>query len=152
MRAACAGRFAVLTGALVLMPMAAGAQPAAASAPAGPSRFDGAWLARIDCPSNTEDSSARGYKFDFPITVVDGRLSGGRGEDGPGSLHVSGEIPPDGDAVLRARGRTGEPEFAVRQPTSGTAYTYRIKAHFDEKSGTGSRLEARVCNFRFTRR
>ena len=154
-----AGTLAALVGVLVCTPMAAGAQgsaasaspPGSASAPPAPSRFDGTWLGRIDCPSNTEDSAAKGYKYDFPVSIVNGRLTGGRGDDGPGSLHIVGEIPPDGDAVRRARGRTGDPEYAAKQPAVGTIYTYRIKAHFDEKSGTGSRLEARVCNFRFTK-
>lgn len=127
----------------------AGAQSAAA---ADPSRFDGAWNVRIDCPSNTEESAAKGYKYDFPATVVNGRLSGRHGEEGtPGSLRVEGPIQPDGTAELLARGRTGNPDYAVNRPSSGTAYSYRIKARFEGAKGTGSRLEARVCNFVFTK-
>lgn len=133
---------------IVLVALAAHAQPGPPAAP----RFDGAWTVRIQCPSNTEDSGAKGYAYSFPATVRDGFLSGSHGEEGTaGSLKVEGQIQPNGDAILRARGRTGNPDYAVRKPASGSPYTYTIKAHFEENAGTGSRLEARVCEFAFAR-
>jgi hypothetical protein len=39
----------------------------------------------------------------------------------------------------------------VNKPSPGTPYAYRIKAHLERSSGTGARLDARACNFTFTR-
>jgi hypothetical protein len=116
-------------------------------------RFDGNWDVRIYCPSNSEESGAKGYTFEFPARVVNGELSGSHGEEGSaGSLHIEGPINSDGTAELHARGRTNNPDYAVNKPSRGSAYTYRIKAQFDEKGGKGSRMEARVCNFTFKKR
>jgi hypothetical protein len=134
--------------ALAFASLGANAQTAAAN----PSRFDGAWTVRIQCPSNSEDSGAKGYAYSFAATVRDGFITGSHGEEGSaGSLRIDGRIAPDGEATLRARGRTGNPDYAVNKPTSGSPYSYTIKANFEESSGTGTRLEARVCNFTFTR-
>jgi hypothetical protein len=133
--------------AAAIAPGLACAQPAG---PADPGRFDGAWIVRIDCPSNTEESGAKGYRYDFPATVTRGRLSGSHGDDdAPGSLRIEGPIEADGSAELLARGRTGNPNYAVNRPSSGTAYSYRIKARFEGARGTGARVEPRVCNFVF---
>ena len=94
------------------------AQPAAAS------RFDGDWMGDIDCPSNTEESGARGYRYRFPAMVKDGVFAAHVGsENSPGSLQIEGPIQPDGSAELRARGRTGNPEYAAKHPSSGTPYS-----------------------------
>ena len=117
------------------------------------SRFDGNWTEIIDCPSNTEESGARGYHFQFPATIKDGVLAASVGvEDTPGALRIDGPIRSDGSAELRARGRTGNPEYAVKQPSSGTPYSYRIKAQFEGDKGSGTRIEARVCNFVFAKK
>jgi len=114
--------------------------------------FDGAWTVRIHCPSNTEESGAKGYKYDFPATVKSGFLTGRHGEEGTaGSLRIEGQILPDGEATLLAHGRTGNPDYAAKKPASGSAYSYTIKAHFEPTKGTGTRVEARVCNFTFSR-
>ena len=124
----------------------------AASAQAAQSQFDGHWNVRIFCPSNTEESGARGYSYNFPAKVESGIISGSDGEEGTaGSLKIEGQISADGNAELQARGRTGNPDYAVKKPSTGTPYTYKIKAHFEPKSGTGDRVEARVCNFTFTK-
>ena len=68
-----------------------------------------------------------------------------------GKAYNGWQIQPNGDAILRARGRTGNPDYAVRKPASGSPYAYTIKAHFEENAGTGSRLETRVCEFAFAR-
>ncbi len=115
-------------------------------------RFDGAWTVQIHCPSNTEESGAKGYKYAFPATVKDGFLSGSHGEEGTaGSLRIEGQIEPDGEATIRAHGRTGIPDYAAKKPPSGSAYSYTIKSHFEPTKGTGTRVEARVCNFTFSR-
>lgn len=120
---------------------------------AASSRFDGAWEVAIDCPSNTEESGAKGYRYRFPGIVANGVLTASAGtDDSPGSLRIDGPIAADGSAEFQARGRTGNPDFAVKHPSSGTRYTYRIKAQFDGEKGTGARIEARVCNFAFAKR
>lgn len=124
-----------------------------AGASTSPSRFDGNWIGTIDCPSNSEESGAKGYHFQFPVTIKDGVLAAsGAVADSPASLRIDGPIRSDGSAELRARGRTGKPEYAVKQPSSGTPYAYRIKAQFEGDKGTGSRIEARVCNFVFAKK
>jgi hypothetical protein len=132
-----------------LLPLAA----AHAQSPAdGGARFDGAWLVTINCPNNTESSAARGYKRQFPAQVSIGRLFGEHGnENGPGWLRIEGQIGADGKAMLDARGRTGDPEFAAGHPPPSSRYTYHIEAQFDREHGTGRRLEQRVCNFEFAR-
>ncbi len=115
-----------------------------------PTPFDGAWTVRIDCPATKEESGAKGYTYDFPATVTNGFISGSHGlPTSAGSLRIEGPIAPNGDALLQARGRTGNPDYAVKNPSSGTPYSFRIKAHFEPASGTGSRMESRVCNFTF---
>lgn len=109
-------------------------------------------IVQIHCPSNTEESGAKGYKYEFPATVTNGLLTGSHGEEGSaGSLRIEGAIQPDGEATIRARGRTGNPDYAVKRLSSGTAYSYTIKAHFEPGKGTGTRMESRVCNFTFNR-
>jgi len=125
----------------------------AQSAPEGGTRFDGDWLVTLACPSNTESSAARGYKLQFPARVSGGRLLGERGaESGPGWLRIEGQIGADGKALLDAHGRTGDPEFAVKQPPPSSPYSYHIDARFEGERGSGRRLEQRVCNFEFVRR
>ena len=121
--------------------------------PATPDRFDGAWIVGIDCPSDTEDSAAKGYRYEFPATVRHGVLAGAQGQEGAaGSLRIEGEIAADGSAELRARGRTANPDYAAKHPTPGTAYAYRIAARFEGDRGTGTRLDTRVCSFAFRKR
>jgi hypothetical protein len=142
-------KVSVLVLATSLATIAAHSQPSVAP-PSSP--FDGAWTVRIACPSNTEDSGAKGYAYEFPATVANGFLSGSHGVEGTaGSLHIEGSIPFDGNALLHARGRTGNPEYAAQKPAPGTAYSYSIKAHFESTNGTGTRTEARICNFIFKR-
>jgi hypothetical protein len=125
----------------------------AQSVVASDARFDGDWLVTITCPNNTERSAARGYKRQFPARVSEGRLLGEVGVEGsPGWLRIEGRIGADGNAMLDARGRTGDPEFAVNQPPPSSPYSYHVEARFEGGRGTGRRLEQRVCNFEFVRR
>jgi hypothetical protein len=133
--------------------MLSSAAARAQSPPERSARFDGDWLVTISCPNNTESSAARGYKRQLPARVVDGMLRGESGEEnGPGWLRIEGRIGADGRAMLDAHGRTGDPQFAVRQPPPSSPYAYHIEAQFESRHGTGRRLEQRVCNFEFARR
>jgi hypothetical protein len=125
----------------------------AQSAAESGARFDGDWLVTMSCPNNTERSAARGYKRQFPATVKDGVLHGETGApDGPGWLRIDGAIGADGSARLDARGRTGDPEYAVSQPPPSSPYAFHIEARFGGAHGTGRRLETRVCSFLFDKR
>lgn len=136
----------------VALALAISATTSIAQTAAAPARFDGNWSVRIDCPSNSEPSGTKGYVYDFPATIEKSFLSGTRGEpSAPGYLHIEGVIRPDGTAELRANGRTGNPDFAVKHPASGSTYTYQIAAQFASTKGTGQRLKARVCTFVFSK-
>jgi hypothetical protein len=114
--------------------------------------FDGAWRGVITCAPHAEDGGARGYSYGFPAQVKNGVFHAERkAEDAPGSLRIDGPIQPDGTAELIAKGLTGHPDNAVRHPTPATPYTYRIKARFEGAKGVGTRLDARKCDFTFTR-
>jgi hypothetical protein len=113
-------------------------------------RFDGNWLTTVSCP-NVRD--ALGYSFQFVSTIKDGVFHGLHGTDGePGSLQIDGTIPPDGNASLYAKGRTGSKEYVPGRDTPrGTEYGYNIEAHFDASTGTGTRVEGRPCSLKFTK-
>jgi hypothetical protein len=81
----------------------------------------------------------------------DGKWRGRKAEDAPGSLRIEGPIQPDGTAELIAKGLTGHPDNAVGHHAPATPYTYRIKARFEGSKGVGTRLDARKCDFTFTK-
>jgi hypothetical protein len=119
---------------------------------ADPSQFDGTWNVTLTCPSNTEASGARGYTYEFVAHVKDGMLVGQFGVDGrPSSVRITGQIQPNGNAMLHAVGRTGDSEYAVKHPPKSTLYEYDIKAQFSGTQGSGSRLQARKCDFVFVK-
>ena len=90
---------------LALLASSAALLPVAVLAQVEQSQFDGKWSVRISCPSNTEESGAKGYSYDFPASVVNGALTGSHGEAGTaGSLRIEGQISADGSFE-----RTGEP-------------------------------------------
>ena len=123
-----------------------------ASAAAG-DRFDGDWLVTMSCPTNTEKSAALGYKRQFTAQVKNGLLRGETGtEDAPGFLRVGGPIGSDASALLHARGRTGNPDFAAAHPPSSSPYGFSVEARFDGAHGSGRRLEQRECSFSFDRK
>ena len=113
-------------------------------------RFDGKWQTTVSCAAARD---ALGFSYQFVSTVKDGVLHGLHGtENEPGSLQIDGTIPPDGDAALYAKGRTGSKEYVPGRDTPrGTEYGYNIKAHFDGASWTGTRVEGRPCSFRFAK-
>ena len=126
------------------------AQP---SAGGSTTAFDGDWQVTMTCPDNTEKSAARGYKRQFPAQVKNGVLRGEIGvAESAGWLRIEGPIDADGSARLDARGRTGEPDFAVQHPPPSSPYSFHIDARFEGARGSGRRLEQRACNFAFARR
>lgn len=135
-------RLAVLLCPIVLLTGVAAAQES----------FDGKWRGVITCAPHAEDGGARGYSYGFPAQVKNGVLHAERkAEDAPGSLRIDGPIQPDGTAELIAKGLTGHPDNAVGHHAPATPYTYRIKARFEGSKGVGTRLDARKCDFTFTK-
>ena len=123
------------------------------SAAAEPSAFDGAWSVTLICPPHKdEDDDAKGYTQRFPATVEGGMLHGTHGSGGePGWHDLHGRIRADGDASLRLDGIVSNAKYAINGAQRGKPYSYRVKAHFDERSGTGQRLTGRACELKFTR-
>jgi hypothetical protein len=133
--------------------LAASSAALAQASGAASARFDGDWLVTMACPSNTEDSAARGYKRQFPAQVKGSVLQGEIGTSGaPGWLRIGGTIGSDGSARLDALGRTGNPDYAVDHPPPSSPYSFHIEARFNAAHGTGKRLEQRVCTFVFERK
>ena len=112
-------------------------------------RFDGTWDTILSCNNS---SGAQGFSFRFPSIVKDGKLHAEKGTKGQaGWLEISGDIPPDGKTRLYADGLVGASEFAVGGRPAGTEYGYHIDATFDDKHGTGKRVEGRPCDVTFDR-
>lgn len=135
--------YAILTLAVMqAAPMAAKAQTA--------NRFDGSWTTTVSCPDAYD---ALGYSFDVPTIIHDGLLHGERMRDGePGHLVLDGQVQPDGQAKLYAKGLLGGSQFAVGHAPKGTQYGYHVAATFQDASGTGKRVEGRPCELTFSRR
>jgi hypothetical protein len=113
-------------------------------------KFDGNWQTTVSCPSFRD---ALGFSYQFVSTVKDGVLHGVHGTEGqPSSLVIDGAIPPDGKASLYAKGRTGSKEYVPGRDTAkGTEYGYNINAHFEDTTGTGTRVEGRPCTLKFAK-
>ena len=115
--------------------------------PAAATQFDGAWTVTISC---SDYAQAKGYSYSFGIIVKNGLAQGGRLSAGtPGYLSVSGQIAPDGSAVLAATGSVGNPKSAVNGAGSGTPVNFPIAARFAGTNGTGTRTKDRPCTFTF---
>ena len=126
--------------------------PVTSSPPAAPGAgtFDGTWNATVECSRHMD--GALGYSLEFIVRVKNGFLSGEKGAEGePGSLRLEGEIQPDGNASLHAKGRTGDPRFNASRARSGTPYAYDVMARFDGSHGTGHRVQVRKCDLTFTK-
>jgi hypothetical protein len=113
-------------------------------------RFDGKWLTTVSCASARD---ALGYSYRFTSEVRDSKLRGLHGTEGqPSSLLIEGKIEADGTGKLYATGRTGSKEYVPGRDTPrGTEYGYAVDAHFNDKTGTGTRVEGRACSFQFER-
>jgi hypothetical protein len=118
-------------------------------------RFDGKWLTNLSCPAkgNTE-----GYTWQFAGVVQNGGFRADRGTPGePGYLLIEGKIEEDGDAKLSASGIVASRQYARGVLAhKGEEYSYEIKAHFTEATGTGKRntglgIVGRPCTFDFTK-
>lgn len=111
-------------------------------------RFDGKWLTTVSCAASRD---ALGYSFRFLGEMKDGRFRGLHGTVGkPSSLLIEGKVSDDGTGTLYATGRTGSSEYVPGRDTPrGTEYSYSIDAHFEETSGTGTRVEGRPCTLKF---
>jgi hypothetical protein len=121
-----------------------------ALAPAGVSRFDGRWRVLVECTRH--DGGALGYRVDLFADVKDGWLRGEFGTPGnPGWLLMEGAIRADGNALLIAKGLTGDPRYNVRSEATGTPYGYQVRARFDAQSGSGVRMQVRPCGVTFAR-
>lgn len=116
------------------------------------SKFDGAWNVTLSCPATNEGGGAKGYTHMFRAEVKDGNLLGLYGKEGElGSQRLSGHIANDGVADLRLDGIVNNPEYAINKTQTGKAFTYHVRAKFEQSSGTGQRTSGRVCEFRFSR-
>ncbi len=116
----------------------------------GGTRFDGTWTATIACDPTPD--GVRGWSATFPASVAGGLLHGERGVSGtPSSFTIEGMIRPDGTALLKTVGRTGNPAYNVNREQEGVAYRYPVEATFDGTHGTGHRLGQRSCSLFFDR-
>lgn len=133
-------------GALCLA-FGAAAQPAAVTA------FDGNWRVTLTCqPYSGRDDGAKPYRHEWPATVSNGMLEGTHGEAGQPSWHfLHGPIAADGSATLVLDGITNNPEYVMNNRERGSPYSYRVKASFEPRAGTGQRLGRRACDFRFVK-
>jgi hypothetical protein len=135
--------------------VAASAWSAEESAPqsAKTTRFDGVWSVTVVCADYKDAGvGAKGYTLRMLGEVKNGQFEGQRGKPGePGSLRYSGRIQPDGSAELQANGFTGNPEYTPGRLVAATPYAYRLTGQFDERRGTGKRLDARPCEATFVK-
>jgi class 3 adenylate cyclase len=132
-------------------PVVAAVQPSipVASAPvAGVGRFNGRWSVTVNCTRHEDGAS--GYRLSFAVDVKDGVLHGENGTQGePDSLLMQGNIQPDGSALLRVKGLTGDPRYAIKRAAKGSPYAYQVQAQFDGSHGSGRRLQQRPCQLSF---
>ncbi|MGC9983502.1 MAG: hypothetical protein ABSF35_07695 [Polyangia bacterium] len=112
-------------------------------------RFDGAWDVVVACPPQ---QGALGYSFEFVCYVKEGVLHGQYGTEGVAPcLTLDGRINPDGEAIIRANGLTGDPRYTINNNKKGGPYSYNIDASFSGSRGTGKRIGYRVCNVTFVK-
>lgn len=115
-------------------------------------KFDGAWQVTLTCPPHNDEEGTKGYTHVFPAEVKNGQFRGVHGKEGePGWHLLHGAISPDGNATLKLDGIVNSPEHAIGRSPKGKAYSYNVRARFEQASGTGQRMSGRVCEFRFAR-
>ena len=121
---------------------------------AEPSAFDGTWDVTLTCPPLNDDvDDAKGYTQRFSGQVTEGMLRATHGVEGQPSWHLlTGEIPPDGKAMLRIEGIVKSADYAVNHAARGKSYAFRVRATFEGDHGRGVRLGKRKCEFDFRRR
>ena len=120
------------------------------AAPAVPTaKFDGAWQTTVSCPSM---GTVRGFTYQFPGQVKDGGYHGEKGTAGErGWYKLDGRIDPDGSGTMVANGIIGASAFAAGHSPAGNAYAYHVLATFTAATGSGKRIEGRVCNLTFVK-
>lgn len=64
---------------------------------------------------------------------------------------LTGNINPDGSAVLQMNGLTGSSQYNAGRVSAGSLYHYIVDAHFTASAGTGKRNSGRDCKFTFLR-
>jgi hypothetical protein len=134
-------RIELLALGFALLPAVAGADPA--------NRFDGAWVTTVSCANA---AGALGYSFEVPTKIKDSLLHGERMHAGePGWMVLDGQIQPDGQARLTAKGLVGASAAAVGARPKGSDYGYHVDAKFEDARGTGVRIEGRHCDLSFVR-
>jgi class 3 adenylate cyclase len=115
---------------------------------AGVGRFNGRWSVTVNCTRHEDGAS--GYRLNFAAEVKDGVLRGENGTQGePDSLLMQGDIQPDGSALLRVKGLTGDPRYAIKRAAKGSPYAYQVEAQFEGSHGSGRRLQQRPCQLSF---
>jgi hypothetical protein len=115
-------------------------------------KFDGAWKVTLTCPPHNDHEGTKGYTHVFPAEVKNGQLQGVHGQEGePGWHLLQGKISPDGNATLMLDGIVNSPDHAIGRGPKGKPYSYKVRAKFEQTSGTGQRTGGRVCEFRFAR-
>ena len=121
---------------------------------AAPTAVDGTRDVTLTCPPLKDDvDDAKGYTQRFSGQVKDGMLRATHGVEGQPSWHLlTGEIPPDGKAMLTIEGIVKSADYAVNHAARGKAYTFRVRATFEGDHGRGVRLGKRKCEFDFRRR
>ena len=128
--------------------VAGAAAPGAGAIAAQP--FDGTWDVVIYCARAPD--GAGGYRWHFQAQVREGALLGQYHQPGANaSGTLSGQIEPDGHALLSMVGRTGRTEYTVGHVQPGTPFHYTATARFDARSGSGQRNELRACSLSFSK-
>lgn len=137
-------RLAFVAGLTFAMAAASGAGAIAAQP------FDGNWDVVVYCARAPDGAGA--YRWHFQVQVRDGSLLGQYNQPGANaSGTLSGQIQPDGNALLKMAGRTGRTEYTVGHVQPGTPFHYTATAHFEARSGSGQRNELRSCSLSFTK-
>jgi len=116
-------------------------------------RFDGNWTVTLAC--NRTIDGGLPYSYRFPAEVKGGAIHGEHGVAGqPAYLVIDGRIGADGEATMLADGLTNAPNYTLGRVPPGQPYTYRIKAHFGDTHGSGTRLSGggRSCTLDFVKR
>jgi hypothetical protein len=124
------------------------AQPARLS-----TEHDGRWTVSLVCEDVKDKTGwVKGYRFDFPVDVIQGKLAGQHGVVGqPSSVAFDGDVQEDGQLRITATGMTGESSYAVGKVARGTPYSYTLRGALGPSSGQAQRKELRPCTASFAR-
>ena len=111
-------------------------------------KFDGRWATTVTCKNSKLPPVA------FVTEVQNGVLRGRAGTEGtPGYMQIDGKITPAGLGHVYVKGLTAKEEFAAgRDFPAGSEYKYYVQAKFEDKSGSGNRVEGRPCQFKFEKK